>query len=417
MNAAPVAANPWLVLVVVTLSQMVGAMSNSVLSAIAPEIARALEVDASLIGYQVSLTFGAATWAAMSGGNAVVRWGAARVAQASLWSCAAGAALFALPHVACIVVGSILVGIGMGLNNPTAAHLLVRYTAGSRRNLMFSIKQTGVPMGAIVMALAAPVLAVTFGWRWSLLIVIVFVVPLSLIVLRHCALWSADDFGSAKPAAESFGGVPLVWRQGSLRWLGLMGGTFAGIQRCLATFTVVYLVAERDYGLVEAGVLLSLIQAGGIASRVCWGWLADRIGSGTAVLMIICGITLASLYALTQFDPDWPKPLIYLLFFILGIAVMGWNGVLHAEAASLSPPGKASIVAGATTFFVFGGVFIGPAAFAAAYAGIGSYATTYGLLVGATLVCIGLLACAQKAKRTEALRTKPQTQPQTERIR
>jgi hypothetical protein len=84
---------------------------------------------------------------------------------------------------------------------------------------------------------------------------------------------------------------------------------------------------------------------------------------------------------------------------VIGATAVGWNGVFHAEAARLSPPGMASVVAAGTTFFVFAGVLIGPAAFAAAYSGIGSYSNTFLLVTASAIVAFGLLLLAQRVSR------------------
>ena len=401
MNHVIAMPGPWFVVAVATVAQMLVAMSNILLPTIAPKLAESLGVSPILIGYQVSLTFGVATLATMFGGNAVLRFGAARTTQLVMLCCGAGMVLFAFPHVAAIALGSVFVGIGMGLINPAAAHMLVTYTPPARRNIVFSIKQTGVPVGGVITGLTAPAIAVYAGYRWSLVMVGVLIVVLLLVVQRYRAQWDSDrraqDQDDSRKAA--FGGVPLVWRDQSLRWISLVAMIFSGIQRCVLSFTVIYLVAEGTFGLVEAGIMLSLIQVGGSASRICWGWLADRMGSSLTVLMIICVITIASLLALVLFDPLWHKSLIYLLFFIIGAAAVGWNGVFHAEAARLSPPGMASMVAGGTTFFVFAGVLFGPAAFAAAHGGIGSYSNTFVLVVAAAVMAFGLLLLAQRAVR------------------
>jgi MFS family permease len=188
--------------------------------------------------------------------------------------------------------------------------------------------------------------------------------------------------------------VPLVWRRPGLRWISLVAMIFSGIQRMVLSFTVIYLVAEGGLGLVEAGVLLSVAQVGGSASRVCWGWLADRLGSSLKVLMIICLITLGATLILVFFDANWYKPLIYILFFVIGATALGWNGVFHAEAARLSPPGMASVVAAGTTFFVFAGVLIGPAAFTAAHGFIGSYSHTFLMVPAVSALALVLLVLA-----------------------
>lgn len=399
MTGSVLMPGPWTVVAVATFAQMMIAMSNILLPTIAPKLAEALGVSPILIGYQVSLTFGVATLSTMFAGKAVLRFGAARATQISVLCCGTGLALFAFPHVAAIALGSAAVGIGMGLLNPAAAHMLVSYTPPQRRNIMFSIKQTGVPVGGVITALTAPAIAVHFGYRWSLLMVGVMILALLLVLQRYRPVWDADRGVAPHAGAAAFGGVPLVWGQADLRWMSLVAMIFSAIQRVVLSFTVIYLVAEGHFGLVEAGIMLSVVQIGGSASRICWGWLADRLGSSLRVLMIICGITIASTLLLALFDPGWNKVLIYLLFFVIGATAVGWNGVFHAEAARLSPAGMASVVAAGTTFFVFAGVLFGPAAFAAAYGGIGSYGSTFLLVTASAVVAFGLLLMAQRAAR------------------
>lgn len=383
---------------IVTFAQLIVAMSNILLPTIAPKLAEVLGVSPVWIGYQVSLTFGFATLATVFGGGAVLRYGAARTTQLAIICCGIGMILFAIPNLWAIAVGSAAVGIGMGLTNPAAAHLLVTYTPPQRRNIMFSVKQTGVPVGGVITALTAPALAVHFGYRWSLALIGAMVVVLVLLVERHREGWDSQRGGGGDKSA-AFGGLSLVWGAPALRWMSLGAMIFSAIQRCVLSFTVIYLVAEGGLGLVEAGVLLSVVQVGGSAARVCWGWLADRLGSSLIVLMMICVIIIASTLGLVFFQVTWNKSLIYLLFFVIGATAVGWNGVFHAEAARLSPPGMASVVAGGTTFFVFAGVWVGPAAFAAAYGSIGSYSQTFVWVVISAVVALGLLAQAQRVAK------------------
>jgi len=387
----------WYVVLVTTAAQMVVAMANIVLPTIAPKVAETLGVDPVLVGYHVGLTFGAATVASIYAGVAVPRWGAALTTQLSMVFCVIGLGLCALPHVAFIALGSIAIGAGMGYASPAAAHLLVRHTAPERRNLMFSIKQTGVPFGGVVVSLLAPALAVTVGWHWALAVIAATAIATLLLTQRARALWDSDrnPAGSSAPT-ESFGGVPLVWRRESLRWIALAAVMFSAVQRILLSFTVIYLVAEGGYGLVEAGIMLSVAQVGGSITRIPWGWLADRLKSGLAVLTIICVIMILSSIALVALHPGWPKPLVYCLFFVLGASCLGWNGIVHAECSRLSPPGMVSLVAGGTSFFIFGGVMVGPPLFALMYGATGSYGSTFVLMVVTGVAAMGFLRLAYR---------------------
>jgi len=386
----------WFVVLVTTAAQMVVAMSNIVLSTIAPKVAESLGVAPVLVGYHVGLTFGAAAVASIYGGIVVLRLGSARTTQLSMVSSVIGVALLALPHVGFIALGSLFIGTGMGFASPAAAHLLVKHTSPDRRNLLFSIKQTGVPLGGVIIALTAPILAVTVGWRWSLAMIATVGVATLLITERARVDWDSDRRPMGSLRSTPFGGVPLVWRQKALRWVALAAVLFSGIQRILLSFTVIYLVAEGGYGLVEAGIMLSVAQVGGATSRIPWGWLADRLRSGLAVLTLICAIMIVSSIALIVLEASWPKPLVYLLFFLLGASCVGWNGIVHAECARLSPPGMISLAAGGMSFFVFGGVMFGPPVFTVAYGMIGTYGATLWLMVFGGVAALGLLVLAHR---------------------
>ena len=232
MNKAVVLPGPWVVVAVATLAQMIVAMSNILLPTIAPKLAESLGVSPILIGYQVSLTFGAATLATMFGGNAVLRFGAARTTQLSILCCGAGLLLFALPYITAIALGSVFIGMGMGMINSAAAHMLVTYTPPQRRNIMFSIKQTGVPVGGVITSLTAPAIAVHYGFHWSLVMIVVLIVALLVYTQRYRAQWDSDRGITGRGEQAAFGGVPLVWRQVDLRWISLVAMIFSGIQRC-----------------------------------------------------------------------------------------------------------------------------------------------------------------------------------------
>jgi predicted MFS family arabinose efflux permease len=379
-------------------TQAVVTMANSTLPTIAPKLAEALGMDAALVGYQVSILFGGAVVGTLFGGSFTRRYGACRTMQMSLTLSAAGLLMMILPSVFAIVAGSLIAGFGQGILNSATAHLLVEHTPPARRNLLFSIKQSGVPFGGMLVALSAPAIALTLGWQWALVLTAILILVLLVLVQPVRDAWDADRKPGADSSRPKFGGVPLVAREPALRWVSLAGLLFAAMQRCLITFTVVYLVVEKSYSLIDAGVMLSMLHVGGIVGRLAWGWIADRYSS-TAVLLAVAVISVFCTFALMALHADWPRLAVYALFFVFGSAALGWNGVLHAETARLSPPGMTSVVAGGSTFFVFGGVLLGPSLFAAAYGVTGSYSETFVLVAIGAAAGGALLLLARRSKR------------------
>jgi sugar phosphate permease len=117
------------------------------------------------------------------------------------------------------------------------------------------------------------------------------------------------------------------------------------------------------------------------------------------VLTHICLIMIVCSIALVLLEASWPKLLVYLLFFLLGASCVGWNGIVHAECARLSPPRMISLAAGGMSFFVFGGVMMGPPVFAVMHGAIGSYSGTFWLMVAAAIGALGLLLLAHRRER------------------
>lgn len=382
------------------LAQTIVSMASLTLPVLAPELAKVLQVDASTIGYQVSIVYAGAMASAAVGGGVVARLGACRTTQAALMLVAAAMLLAMVPHLAALVVASLLLGFGYGASNPAGAHLLTRYTPASSRNLIFSLKQTGVPLGGMAAALVAPPVAGAFGWHAALFVVIVCALATLALLQPVRVKWDDDrrvlersnDRREVRRASVGvLGGIALVWSHRDLRYLSLMALCFAGVQLCLMTFAVTFLVKEAHYTLVEAGVLLSAVQFSGALGRIGWGWMADRMQASRTTLLVLGALMLLATLFTTQIDEGWSTVATTTVFVAMGATAIGWNGVFLAEVARLAPAGQASTATGGALFFTFGGVLIGPSLFAAIYARLGSYAGTFAVAAGFALLGLNFL--------------------------
>lgn len=380
-------------------AQVASAMGIAIFPVIAPHLARMLDVDASTVGYQISILFGAAMLTSSMVGSVVLRWGACRAMQWSLWSCAAGMVAGLAGELWLMPLAALCIGASNALAAAGAAHLLFRFGSARHRNLIFSIKQTGVPLGWATIALVAPVLTVAYNWRLPMLVVLAYSAAVALLLERWRQHW--DDDRSAQAAAQTnlLSGVAVLWRYPTLRYLGMSAFFFSFAQLCLGTFTVNLLVEEADYSLVAAGVMLSVVQLAGMAGRLTFGWLADR--SGRAIVLLVgSSLVAAAGCAVSLFiDGNWPRPALAAFYLLFGMAAYGWNGVMHAQIARLSPPGMVSVATGGIMVWIFAGILSGPALFAATYRAIGSYTATFGLLTVVALASAALAAAAVRAER------------------
>jgi predicted MFS family arabinose efflux permease len=306
------------------------------------------------------------------------------------------------PAIAALVLASILLGLSMTFMTPASTHLLFRFTPPQNRNLIFSIKQTGVPMGWVVMALVAPPVTLAFGWRWAVLLVLVFAAMLIVLLQPARSRWDDDRRPAARSRTNPVSGLVALWRHAALRYLAMASLTLSFVQLCLGTFLVTMLVQEADYSLVAAGVMLSVVQASGVAGRILWGWVADRTGDSLRLLQNLAATTMFCCVAMGFVGEGWPRGAIAALFVVFGAAAVGWNGLFLAEVARMSPRGSASVFTSAAMTWNFGGILLGPSIFAAVLSATGSYAVSYFMLAALALAGLLLLAASGRAARRAA---------------
>lgn len=387
------------VLVAATLSQVASAMGIAIFPVIAPQLALMLGVDASVVGYQISMLFGAALLASSVVGTIVLRWGACRAMQWSCWLAATGMAIALAGRLWLMPLGAAFIGASNALAAAGAAHLLFRFGTPVNRNLVYSIKQAGVPLGWAAIALIAPWLTVVFSWRAPMLLVLAYSVACALWLGRFRAWWDDDrDPGSASKTSV-FTGTQVLWRHPPLRYLSIAAFFFSFVQLCLGSFTVNLLVQEAGYSLVAAGVMLSLVQASGMCGRMVFGWVADRVGNAVAVLLFT-NLVAGTCCALVLLLPlGWPIAVMAVFYAVFGLVAYGWNGIMHAQIARLSPTGMVSVATGGMMMWVFAGILAGPSLFATAYRVTGSYVITYG---GVALVALAGVMVVLMARRSVA---------------
>ncbi|MDB5889934.1 MAG: major facilitator superfamily 1 [Polaromonas sp.] len=377
-DASPTSPNGWLELVVTLAIQAIASMALLTLPAVAPLVGLAIGLPASLIGLFIGLAYVGAIFGSLGAGAAVDRWGAVRVSQFGLMCGAAGLLLCCTGSPAALALGAVIMGIGYGPITPASSHLLIRNTPVHRLSLMFSLKQTGVPLGGMLAGALAPALMLAVGWRWGLMCVAATCLACTALAqpLRQ-RLDNDRNTGAAIPLNRLAEPVRLVASDPGLRSLAVCSLFFSAVQLTVTTYTVIYLHSELGFGLVAAGLALSACQLAGMAGRVVWGHVADG-GLGTIrTLAVLAAATAACCVATSLLSPSTSWPVVMILLAILGATAIGWNGVFLAEVARQAPPGLASLATGGTSAITFLGVVAGPPIFSWLAGATGSYRTGY----------------------------------------
>lgn len=334
-------------------------------------------ISANHIGVFTAVVYAAAVLSTGMSGGPVRRYGAIRVSQAALLIGAAGLTLLASASIWLGLIGAVFIGVGYGPMTPASSHLLIRQTPPARRALVFSIKQTGVPLGGALAGLVVPPLAIPFGWRGAALAVAA--VSALLAIVCEPLHKSLDDDVDPKAAGGSHivAAVNMVLGEPVLRRLALASLSYSAMQLCVSAFVVNFLTERAGMALVAAGVVMAVLQATGIVGRVLWGWTADRLLSARQALSLL-GLTIGATGALLALvGPGWPFALVLAVAAALGAVALGWNGVFLAEVARLAPAGSAGMATGGALALTFVGALLGPPIFGAIIDMTGSYRVAF----------------------------------------
>ena len=399
-TAAPADSGTWRVLAITLAIQALVSMGVLVVPAMGPAVAHALGVSPTLIGAYIGIVYLGAMVASLVSAPLVLRYGALRTSQGALVACALGMAVpAAWPTLPGAVVGAMLTGLGYGPITPASSHLLARTTPAHRASFVFSVKQTGVPLGGVMAGAIVPLLALSAGARPALLAVGAACLLCAAMAQPFRATLDSDRDGKQPLRMGSFaGGLRLVAQHPVLVRLAALSFVFSIVQLSLSSYLVTFLTTSLGYSLVAAGAALSMAQAGGVVGRILWGYVADRwLGADRTLALLALAMALCSAgTALLQ--ASVPHALTLVLLVAFGASAIGWNGVYLAEVARRAPPGMAGAATGGTLAVTFFGVVLGPVLFGALSGAAGSYRAGFLALVLPTLACGWLLVRLSRRK-------------------
>jgi MFS family permease len=401
-SAAPIT-RPWLALSLTTTAQIMASIAMTTPSVLAPIAAPELGFAPQSIGVVVSGMYLAAIGSGLVGGHYVRQFGALRLSQVAMLLLVFGLLLAATATVLplLLLLATLCIGIGYGLTNPTSAQVLSQHASERHRGLIFSIKQTGVPIGVALAGLLIPIFLGWFSWRGA-------VVAVSAVIA--CELFFLAAF--RKQFDHGLQAVKLNWanllvrplkrvlNDPPLRSLAICSGCYSGMQVCFLTFLVSDLKLERGFSLAAAAGALATAQITSIAARPFWGVVADRYVAPRTLLGLL-GLGMAATLALFGLlSTNAPPFLVIATAMLVAATVVGWNGVFFAGIAQQVPAQEIAMVIGGTQFITFGGAMISPLIFAASVTALKSYSQSY-LLFSLAPLAMGIWLLIAKVNVNE----------------
>jgi sugar phosphate permease len=287
-----------------------------------------------------------------------------------------------------LMIIMVCAGAGYGMLNPTTAKAVISWFPRRQRATVIGLKQVGLPLGGAIGASVMPPLALWLGWRAAVAL------PATLIAILGVLTWllyrdppAAADTGSMLVGATSFRSVIAnrdLWLVASATLV------FAGMQTVWMSFLVLYLTEVVHVSLVHAGRYLVMAQVTGMAGRVIFGVLSDRLfGGRRRIVLVIAGVgSTACSLAMAGTGPGTGAWVLAPLALCFGFFGIGWNGVQYTLMAELVGPRGAGTAIGLGLAISSFGVSICPPIFGLAAERLGGFAGPWaglGIIMAATL--------------------------------
>ena len=383
--------------------QTLATMALYSLPSIAPEVARDLNVNGTLVGSFVAMAYGVGILSALVSPGLVRKHGGVRATQGVLLAAVGMLALAALGSgVTGLALAAVVLGLGYGAAAPASTHLLVPQTPQPVFNLVMSLRQIGVPLGGVLAALILPPLSLAIGWRGALLVELGPILLLIGLMEFPRRRWDIDR----EPGRRVLGWTllqPFVLLQDRrFRRLSIAAFVYAGLALCLVAFMTVQLTTVVGLTLVQAGQMLAAYQIAGSVSRPVWGWIADQFLTPAQTLAVL-GLGMAAASVLTGlYGAGWPVWAVMANAVLAGCTAGGYTGVGYAEYAALGGSRRTEATGLGTAIFFAGGM-AAPPLFGVAVTAFDGFRGSYILGAACALASAALLvlpvSAADRPKR------------------
>jgi MFS family permease len=307
-------------------------------------------------------------------GAATDRWGERGVMVAGLLLTAAGttAAIFAQGYIA-LGIAFLFAGMGSACASAASGRVVIGWFPARRRGFAMGIRQMSQPLGVAIAAVVVPLLVASGSLTPALTFAAVFVGTMAIIcgvVIVNPARPARATDAEGRPANPYRGDATLLR-------IHLASALLVVPQYTLATFGLVWLIADQGWDAAAAGALVAVSQFAGATGRIGAGLLSDRVGSRLRPLRWVAILGIPLLLLTAGAGEAHVAPLAataYLLASCVSVADNGLAFTAVAELAGAHWSGRALgtqntgqyIAAAAITPLV--GVLIGVVGYSAAFA-------------------------------------------------
>lgn len=272
--------------------------------------------------------------------------------------------------------------VGASAASPGGTRALAAWFEPRLRGTAMGVRQTGVTAAGVVAALLLPPIAVRFGWEAAFVTVAV----LAMIGIAAFVLFYREPLMESRTRRAALD-LRLLAR--NRVWLAATayGWVFMGALGCVVAYLAAALNQDAGLSPVQAGLMLAVLQVGGIAGRLGFGVLSDRLGSRGVVMATSSSLAVVACLAMAAFGHGAAGTAgLVVIAFLLGLSCMGWNALYITLTAETVPAQNAATAVGSGTTVTFTGMFAAAPVFGVIADHTGSYVWSWLALGGWALL-------------------------------
>jgi MFS family permease len=345
--------SPGAVLTLASAAQAAVSLVTFGLPAIGPELREEFGLSLPELGAVIAAGLLGSGVALVVAGIAVDRLGGRRAMLAGTALACAGLVAAALaPGTTALFVALFVFGLGSAVVPVAGTGALFRVYPTARLGRALGVRQTAVPLGGTVAAVAYPSLQAAGGTELALL---VSAVAVGVAGVTFALATGDDRLPSSARITRPF---RTILRAPGLRRLLAVAACYIVVLQALLTF-VVPSIRAAGHSDLTASVAYFGINLAAMAARIAWGSIADRQGGDRRVRTLVeVGLVAAGGALGFVLARHGAAPLVVAAAVVFGLGALGWNALVYLSAGERVDPELAgrSVAVAATVVFVLSGI-------------------------------------------------------------
>ncbi|MCX6467072.1 MAG: MFS transporter [Pseudonocardiales bacterium] len=230
----------------------------------------------------------------------------------------------------------VLAGASGASVNAASGRAVLTWFPREHRGLAMAVRQTSVPLGAAVAALALPPIATAGG------VPAVFAALAATSVVAAATVAAVVREPPDAPVRGSVAAAPVREVLADRRLLRLSGaGLLLVVPQFVGSVLLVEVLIEGGMGVAAAAGLLALTQLLGAAGRLGNGVWSDRAGSRLGPLRVVAAVVAAG-FGLAALVQPGPVALLAAVLVPAAALAVSWNGLVFTAAGEMAPSGRAA---------------------------------------------------------------------------